>query len=732
MSQGYQGENLTLQLTDKGIYELSFDASKGSVNIFNQKTTAELTAALDVLSKVSGVKGLLIVSGKKGFIAGADIHEFGPVFSQGEDKIVNLLQKSNDNFNRLEDLPFPTIVAIKGHALGGGCELSLACDYRIGTSDVSIGLPETKLGIIPGWGGTVRLPRLVGIETAIEWMASGKHYDAMSALKAGVLDAVIDDPEQLRIAALSMFSQCQSGALDFQKRRQQKQQPLQQNAIEFTMAMTTSRAFVAQQAGRHYPAPLKVIDVIRDAATCTREEALRVETRAFVELAQTPQALGLSGIFLGDQFVAKQARQLTKNITEPISQAAVLGAGIMGGGIAYQSALKGIPVQLKDVQQLGLDIGVKEAGKLLSKRVQRGRLTQEKMLEVLARIQPTLHYKDFSKVEMVVEAVVEKLSIKQSVLSEVESKVNSETVLATNTSTISVDQLADSLVRPENFCGMHFFNPVHAMPLVEVIRGKKTSDKTIAKTVAYATAMGKKAIVVNDCPGFLVNRVLFPYLVGFSMLLRDGVTFQKIDKVMEAWGWPMGPAYLMDVIGIDTCIHAEKVMAEGFPDRMQRNFTSIPEMLFEAEHLGQKTQQGFYQYVVDKKGKLQKEINNDVMSLIEKHQNTAKDLPTAKVSDEEIIARMMVPMATELSRCLEEGIVASATEADMALVYGLGFPPFRGGVFRWLDDLGLDEFERMANTCQSLSPLYQLTQEMKERLVNKAPYYVLNSTGGDK
>jgi 3-hydroxyacyl-CoA dehydrogenase/enoyl-CoA hydratase/3-hydroxybutyryl-CoA epimerase/enoyl-CoA isomerase len=340
------------------------------------------------------------------------------------------------------------------------------------------------------------------------------------------------------------------------------------------------------------------------------------------------------------------------------------------------------------------------------------------MSTILNRIQASLSYDSIQTADIVIEAVVENEKVKKMVLPEAESKVGEDAVICSNTSTISISSLAKSLKRPENFCGMHFFNPVHKMPLVEVIRGEKTSDKAVARTVAYANALGKKAVVVNDCPGFLVNRVLFPYFAGFSFLLRDGGNYEAIDKVMERWGWPMGPAYLMDVVGIDTGVHAEQVMAEGFPDRMGRDFKAASDVLFEAGHYGQKTGKGFYEYKPDRKGKIQKHSNDEAKGLLSPHVAAEKEF-----SDEEIIARLMVPMANELGRCIDEGIVGSVEEADMALIYGLGFPPFRGGIFRWLDSIGIEAYAAMAASCADLGPLYALTEQMQARVDGKQQFY---------
>lgn len=713
----YQGKAFSLSRLPDGIAELTFDLQGESVNKFNLLAVAELEQALSLLEQATDIKGLLLTSAKEVFVVGADIMEFGAVFAAGAEGIVGHLAANNRNFCRLEDLPFPTVVALNGIALGGGMELSLACDYRVASSNVRIGLPETKLGILPGWGGTVRLPRLAGLETAVEWIAAGKENDADAALTARVVDAVVE-PEKLREAALHTLQECIAGRFDYLARRAQKKAPLKLNFIESMMAFETSKAFVGAQAGRNYPSPVTAIKAMQKAADKGRDEALQIEAEAFAKVAQTPVAQSLVGIFVNDQLLAKKAKGWEKKLEKKVGRAAVLGAGIMGGGIAYQSALKGVAIKMKDIAQAGIDLGLGEANKLLSKRVERKKMTPLEMGEVLNRIEPCLSYDGFDHVDIVVEAVVENPKVKRSVLAEVETKVAPDAVIASNTSTISITHLAEALQRPENFCGMHFFNPVPLMPLVEVIRGAKTSDAAVARTVAYANAMGKKPIVVKDCPGFLVNRVLFPYFAGFSLLVRDGVDYQRIDRIMETWGWPMGPAYLLDVVGIDTAVHAEKVMAEGFPDRMQRDFTSCTDALFNAGRLGQKSQQGFYDYQTDKKGKPEKVASEAAVALIKPHVTSALEL-----TDEEIIARMMVPMATELFRCLEEGIVETPAEADMALVYGTGFPPFRGGVFRWIDQIGAQAFCDMAAAQSHLGPLYAPPASLKAMATNNKKFY---------
>lgn len=425
------------------------------------------------------------------------------------------------------------------------------------------------------------------------------------------------------------------------------------------------------------------------------------------------------GLFLNDQYIKGLAKQAGKSANKATERAAVLGAGIMGGGIAYQSALKGVPVMMKDIAQASLDLGMNEASKLLNKRLSRGRLDGFKMAGILSSITPSLHYAGVEQSDVIVEAVVENPKVKAAVLSEVEGLVGEDTVLTSNTSTIPINLLAKSLKRPENFCGMHFFNPVHRMPLVEIIRGEHTSEETINRVVAYAAKMGKSPIVVNDCPGFFVNRVLFPYFGGFSMLLRDGADFTKIDKVMERkFGWPMGPAYLLDVVGLDTAHHAQAVMAQGFPERMGKEGRDAIDALYVAEKYGQKNGSGFYTYSVDKRGRPKKTFSEDILPILADVCQQPQDF-----DDQTIIQRVMIPMINEVVLCLEEGIIATPQEADMALVYGLGFPPFRGGVFRYLDSVGIGNFVEMAKSYQDLGAMYQVPQLLLDMAAKGESFY---------
>lgn len=712
----YAGNAIQVEMYDHQLAKLTFDLKHQSVNKLNAATLVELQQAISAIGSTGGVKGLMLASAKPTFIVGADITEFLHFFGTDEQNLIDANMQVNATFSALEDLPMPTVSLINGLALGGGFEVCLSTDYRIMTPDAKVGLPEVKLGIFPGWGGTVRLPRLIGLDNAIEWICGANEKRSAAALKDGAVDAVVAN-DLLLEAGVHLLNQCIAGDLDYQTKRAAKIAKLSLPPMEQMMAFETSKGFVAGKAGPHYPSPLTAIKTMQKHAGMARDKALAVEAKGFAKMAQTPVAANLVGIFLADQYLKRTVKALAPKATK-VEQAAVIGAGIMGGGIAYQSAYKGIPIVMKDIAEPAIQLGLDEATGILEKRVSRGRMKPVQMAKVLNNIRPTLNYADIANVDLVVEAVVENPKVKGIVLAELEGKVKDGAVITSNTSTISIDLLAKSLKDPSRFCGMHFFNPVHKMPLVEVIRGSKTSDETIATTVAYADAMGKKPIVVNDCPGFFVNRVLFPYFGGFGILLEQGINFSRVDKLMERFGWPMGPAYLLDVVGIDTAHHAQAVMAEGFPERMAGQGEAAVNLMFKEQRFGQKNKLGFYAYEKDKKGRLQKQVDD---SLIEKLAGLCAN--PVELSDEQIIDHLMIPLCLEVARCLEENIVATPAEADLALVYGIGFPPFLGGALKYMDTIGLQTFCDKADALAAVSPLYSVPTQMREMAAKGETFY---------
>lgn len=713
----YQGNSISVSLLEDGIAKLNYDNQTESVNKFDQATIKEFGEAVTALEQSSDVKGLIVTSGKKVFIAGADITEFVGNFKKPEAEIASWVLDINKTFNRFEDLPFPKVAAINGASMGGGTEMTLVCDYRVMSDKASIGLPEVKLGIFPGFGGSVRLPRIIGIDNALEIIATGEAQKPAAALKVGMVDAVVA-ADHLEASAIDLVKKCIAGDLDWKARHDEKINPVKLNALEQAMAFNSAKGVLFSKANpAQYPAPKIALESIEKHVNLPRDKALEIESAGFAKAAKTPQAESLVGLFLNDQAVRKLAKTHSAKAHD-IKEAAVLGAGIMGGGIAYQAASKGLPIIMKDIKAEQLDLGMREASKHLSSGMARGKVTPAQMGETLSRIRPTLNYGDFGETDIVIEAVVENPKVKHAVLKEVEGLVKDNCILASNTSTISITYLASVLERPENFVGMHFFNPVHRMPLVEVIRGEKSSEEAVATTVALAEKMGKVPVVVNDCPGFLVNRVLFPYFGAFDLLIKQGADFVQIDKVMEKFGWPMGPAYLMDVVGIDTGVHGAEVMAEGFPDRMKPDYKVSGQILFEANRLGQKNGVGFYKYETDKKGKPVKTADPQTVELLKPFIDAPKQF-----EDQEIIDRLMIALCNETVRCLEDNIVSTPAEADMAMIMGIGFPPFRGGPCRYIDQIGLQNYLALCDKYASLGKAYEAPQMIRDMAANGKTFY---------
>ena len=714
----YQGNRITVTMLEDGIANMQYNAENESVNKFDTETNKQFAEVVNALEKADDVKGLIVTSSKGVFIAGADITEFVASFKQSEEEIKDWVININDAFNRFEDLPFPKVAAINGAALGGGCEMTLVCEYRVMSDKAIIGLPETQLGIFPGFGGTVRSTRVIGIDNALELIATGTPKKALDALKLGLVDATVA-ADDLQDAAIDLVKKCISGELDWQAKREEKLVPVKLNQLEQAMAFNSAKGMIFAKANpKQYPAPALAIAAIEKHVNLPRDKAIEVEAAGFAKAAKTPQAESLVGLFLSDQLVKKLAKQHSKKAHE-INEAAVLGAGIMGGGIAYQAASKGLPIIMKDIKSEQLDLGMGEASKLLGKMVERGKMTPAKMGETLSRIRPTLNYGDFAETDIVIEAVVENPNVKRAVLKEVEGLVKDDCILASNTSTISITFLAEALERPENFVGMHFFNPVNRMPLVEVIRGEKSSEEAISTTVALATKMGKVPVVVNDCPGFLVNRVLFPYFGAFDLLLKQGADFAHVDKVMEKFGWPMGPAYLIDVVGLDTGVHGAEVMAEGFPDRMKPDYKGAIELLYENKRLGQKNGVGFYKYETDKRGKPKKVADEATYELLK----ATTDSDKQTFEDQAIIDRTMLAFCNETVRCLEDNIVSTPSEADMAMIMGVGFPPFRGGPCRYIDQMGLDNYLALCEKYAHLGKAYEAPQKIRDMAAAGETFY---------
>ncbi len=712
----YQGE--FFQVVERNRFaELVFDTRSGEFNVLTKEALEELSAAVDILEK-STVQGVIIRSAKAAFSVGANVKAFQQIFAGGEQEVSDYLAWAHGIYNRLEDLEMPKVVVINGTAVGGAVELSLLAEYRLVMPNAKMGLPEVKLGVLPGWGGLTRLPRVCGLDTALEWLTTGKNFRPEKLIKQGMADGVVDPKAVDPIAkAEELLVSCVEGELDWRARRQEKQQALKLSQYELGMSINVARGMVAKVAGKHYPAPMIILDSLEKAAGLGRDAALKVEIEGINRCVETGVADALVNVTVADLAVNSLSKKWAKQ-AQPHKEIGVIGAGIMGGGIAYVTADKGMDVVMKDINKAGLDLGLGEASKLLAKQVKKARKTPEEMGQVLNRIMPTLHNNALEHNDIIVEAVVENPQVKKVVLGELE-KVAPGAMLASNTSTLMISGLAEGLERPENFCGIHFFNPVHMMPLVEVIRGEKTSDSTVAKAVKYVTQLGKKPVVVNDCAGFLVNRCLAPYFLAFNKLLLDGGDLAVIDKVMsKEFGWPMGPANLLDVIGLDTAAHCIDVMDEAFPDRMAKPEMNTIAMLVEKGDLGQKTGQGYHQYKADRRGRMRASACEETGQMLTELRGEA-----AALERDTIMMRMMLPMMFEAIRCLDEGIISSPEEGDIAMIYGTGFPPFRGGLFYYMDKMGLDKLLELSKEYQHLGALYHAPEGLISRVQNSQTFY---------
>ncbi|MBL8270076.1 fatty acid oxidation complex subunit alpha FadB [Steroidobacter sp.] len=713
----FSGESVQVRPIERGLVELCFDRRGDSINKLDRRTLTELEQAAAAIRAADGVKGVLITSAKSVFIVGADITEFSALFELPEPELAAANLAMTRAITAVEDLPVPTVAAINGFALGGGLELALATDLRVIADAAQVGLPEVKLGLLPGLGGTVRLPRVAGPQTALEWIVSGSHFNAAAAKAAGVVDEVAS-AEGLREAAISVLQNAVDGTVDWQALRAKKfvSMPVRTSAVDAVFAAATERA--SKLVAKHQPAAYTAVSLISDSGWRERTDAQEREAAAFARLGKTQAASSLVQIFLNDQLLKKKFRQHAESARR-VQRAAVLGAGIMGGGIAYTSAVRGTPVVLKDIQPAQLDLGMTESRNLLARQVTGGRMKQERADAVLASITTQLDYAGFDNVDVVIEAVVENLQVKHKVLREVESLTRPDTVIASNTSSLRIDDLSQPLQRPEQFVGMHFFNPVPSMPLVEVIRGAKTSQAAVSTVVGYAVAMGKTPIVVQDGPGFLVNRILTPYMLAFLQLVRDGADFVHVDRVMETFGWPMGPAHLNDVIGMDTGSHVFEIICAGFPQRLRRDERDALHLLAGERRFGQKTGIGFYKYESDAKGRVSKAVAEDSHTLLAKVQPRG----TRNFTDLQIIDRMMLPMIAEAAWCLEEQVAGTAAELDMALLMGLGFPQYLGGALKYADWIGTRRVVDLCDSYSGLSGNYTVPPSLRAMAATNAKFY---------
>ncbi|SCA62754.1 Fatty acid oxidation complex subunit alpha [Chlamydiales bacterium SCGC AG-110-M15] len=686
------GTAFQLEIEDDGIATLLFDLPNEKVNKLSRKAMEEFSNIIDEVSKNHDIKAMILKSGKKNvFIAGADINEINDIKNKNDALLV--INEGQGVFNRLEALPFPTIAVIDGTCLGGGMELALACTHRVVSDNpkTQLGLPEVSLGVIPGWGGTQRLPRLVGLQEGLKMVLSGRPIPAKKAWKIKLADAIFHhafiDEKAHEFALKCASPHEQKKILNKRVRTGATNFLLEKNPLGRSLVFKTAEKDLMKKTKGRFPAPIKALDVIKSTYTMDLKEGLKTEAQGFADVADGAISKNLIKLFFVSQDLKKD--QGTTESIEPktIKSAAVLGAGVMGGGIAWLMSYKNIPVRIKDINWDSIAKGYGQANDYYQQLVKKRKLTPGKANLQFHHISSGINYSGFQNADIIVEAVVENMQVKKTVLAELENNVRDDAIICTNTSALSVTEMASEMKHPERFVGMHFFNPVNRMPLVEIVPGEKTSAQTVATAVAFTKQLGKTPVVVGNCAGFVVNRILLPYMIEALTMLEEGIDFERIDKLLLDFGMPMGPFTLMDEVGIDVSFKVAETLEDAYGTRMK--VPEIAHTLSKEKILGKKGGRGFYIY---KKGK-QEGANGDIKSL----------LPGASgndhISDETIIARTVHMMINEASKCLEEKIIENPAYLDMAMIMGTGFPPFRGGVLRYADELGIK------NVCSKLKQL---------------------------
>ena len=702
---------------ENGVATLLFDFVNEKINKLDGKTLTELKQHLSSLASDKSIKLLVFESAKKGiFIAGADINEIKGISST--DDAYEKAQFGQQILHQISLLPFPSLAVINGACVGGGCELALACNYRIISDDKKavIGLPEVSLGIIPGFGGCVRLPKLVGLQAALQLILTAKLIPAKKALRLKLVDAIYNHTLSRAFIDNYINDLLNNPELKNQiikKRAKSIQQKLlEDNALGRKLIFKKAYQNLYAKTKGQYPAPFKALKVIEDITDMSIEDALEEELRGFAEVAITDISKNLIQLFFTSEALKKETGSLDTNINaQSINKAAVLGAGVMGGGIAWLFSNKDKNVRLKDIEWDAVAKGYQTANSYYNQMKKFRKIKPNQIRYKMNHIAGCVNYNGFKQVGIVVEAVVENINVKKLVLAEVEAQLPDNAILASNTSSLSITEMASELKRPENMIGMHFFNPVNRMPLVEIIPGEKTSQQTIISTVKLAKQLGKTPIVVGNCAGFLVNRILIPMLNEAALILQEGGNVLSIDSSIEQFGLPMGPFILADEVGIDIGFHVATILEGAYGKRMK--VAGLFQHVFNEEKLlGKKSGAGFYKHVKKSKPRYNKNIDTILTFYRGEHH-----IAPQQFSHQQIVERCILVMVNEAVRCLEEGIITNPAYLDMAMLMGTGFPAFHGGLLKYADNQGL---QNICDKLTNLNELYGVRFKPAQLLIDKA------------
>lgn len=722
------GSIISLEFPESDVAVLSLNDPNKGANVLSQSVMTDLSAQLDDLEQRDDLAGVVIRSTKPGaFIAGADLREFVANLGAPAEEIVDISRRGQDLLARLSQAPFVTVAAIDGACLGGGGEVAVWCDRRVVTDNPKtvLGFPEVKIGVFPGWGGIARLPRMIGLSNAVEMIAGGDGVPVAELVGMGLADDVVASKggetiaERLLAAAIRMI-RAEQKQKDFLADRQRWAAPIEMSDTEMAFLGATANAYIQQQTKGHYPAPLAALEVMLGSAGVDVATACKMESEGFAQLFGSPVNRALLNVFFLQDANKKQTGVSSDAKPAKVNTATVIGAGIMGQGIAAANVKRGVPVSLGDMNAEAVGRGVQGVLSEVSFNRQTKGPDAEKALQATPLINGTVSDAELTQADIVVEAIFENLEAKRALYERLEPQMPAHAVLCSNTSTIPITKLAAELQRPESFCGLHFFNPVRRMPLVEVIRGDKTSDATIATAVAYAKRIGKSPIVCNDGPGFIVNRILLPYMNEALLLLEEGASIKAVDRAAKKFGMPMGPIELYDTVGLDVAVHAGRVMVDAFPDRVEES--GILPAMFEAKRLGQKNGRGFFDYDNPKKRNRGSE-SQETAAIIEKHRRDNQEFSTSQIID-----RLILPMVVEAARILEDDVAHSAQDVDLALIYGIGFPPFQGGLLFWADQQGIDQIVEKLGAYADLGKRYQPPEMLSELASSGSTFYAASTT----
>jgi 3-hydroxyacyl-CoA dehydrogenase/enoyl-CoA hydratase/3-hydroxybutyryl-CoA epimerase len=720
----FQRANLRIEKKSEESAVLLLDVAGRSVNVFNREVFADLDAALDCLIDTPSVKllGIRSASSSKP-IAGADIVAFANI--KRAEEATALSELGQRLFEKLANLPMPTLIAIQGPCLGGGLEFALACDYRLVRDDrkTQLGFPEVELGLIPGWAGTQRLPRRVGLERALRMILGGKRLGAREALRWGLADGIATSEPDYATALRRLGHRAMREGKRPASRlplRTWRQRLLESNPVGRSLLVRGSQRILRKRVPEDMPAPAEALEAVRIGVSQGIEAGLAYERQAIGRLATTTACRNLVGLFLHNEEARKFPEREPAGSAPPIRRVGIVGAGVMGAGIAQLAALRGFDLVVQEVNEAALAAGIERIAALLQKAAERQLVSSEEAQQKVAAIERTTTWEGFADVDLVVEAASEALPLKQALFREMEQRTRSAAILATNTSSLLVRQLQEGREHPERVAGLHFFNPVHKLPLVEVVRTPSTAESTTTGLARWAVALGKTPVLVADSPGFVVNRILMPYLFEALVLAAQAVPVELLDQTMRRFGMPMGPLELLDQVGLDVAGHVARALRPVFAERTGAypGLDALAQMFEQMQQqgwLGQKCGVGFYLYQGKKRKPHRAALKLLPVDLGSDRSQVMSKLPPA-VQMREARERMVLAMVNEAAACLGERVAEDAESIDLAMVLGTGWAPHRGGPLHYADDRGLDQVVRsLKQLAERFGPRFEPCAELQSR-----------------